>query len=73
VDNDLLHQIAGDEMCRDYVRHSELRLKTDREKARIIAGFKGQYVAVVFDDGRLDYLVDRQKLLEQFAVQSLKA
>jgi hypothetical protein len=73
VNNDLLQQIAGDEMCRDYVRHSELRLKTDMEKARIIAGFKGQYVAVVFDDGRLDYLVDRQKLLEQLAVQSLKA
>ena len=68
----LLRNIAGDELQTESIAISELRAKSDREKAVIIANMEGQYVPVVNHEGRFEYLIDRYKLLEKFAIQTLK-
>jgi len=48
-----------------YVRGTELRAKSGKERLKILFDFEGAFVAVVNDDRRLEYLVDRNVLLNQ--------
>jgi hypothetical protein len=68
----LLRDIAGDELQTESVTISELRAKSDRDKTLIIANMEGRYVPVVNHEGRFEYLIDRHKLLERVAIQTLK-
>ena len=72
VGNLLLEQIAGKELHTVSVCSSILDTKSDRDKAVIIANMEGRYVPVVNHEGRFEYLIDRCKLLEKVAIQTLK-
>jgi hypothetical protein len=67
ISSEELEQILTDDCYTSTIRSSELRSKNTSEQLRSFLSVSGRFVAVVGDDQRFEYLVDRDVLLEQVA------
>jgi hypothetical protein len=63
--SEALERMLGEDLNRSCVRSSELRPKNGTDHLRMFLAAPGQFQAVVEDDRRFEYLLDRQVLLEQ--------
>ena len=60
-----IESMLGEDLNRSYLRSSELRSKRGADQVRMFLATPGQFQAVVGDDGRFEYVLDREVLLEQ--------
>jgi hypothetical protein len=62
-----LEDMLGADFHSDGVRLSDLRWRAPNERQRILLSIPDRFVAVVRDDQRFEFLVDRNVILEQAA------
>ncbi|MGH9871287.1 MAG: hypothetical protein ACRD9S_02340 [Pyrinomonadaceae bacterium] len=67
INSEGLEQLLGNDLHDSAVRSSELRSRTQKERLRIVLSLPERFQAVVKDDQRFEYLLDRSVLLEQVA------
>ncbi len=65
-----LEEVLGNDLNRSSVSADRLKSKNDSEQLRMILSEPAEFVAVIADNQRLDYLLDRNALLEQFAAKA---
>ncbi|HPH34258.1 MAG TPA: hypothetical protein PLU94_02090 [Methanoregulaceae archaeon] len=65
IDADKLEEILGNGLFRPAVSEHDLDSMNVRERVRKILSYPYRFVAVTSENGRFEYLVDRNKLIEQ--------
>jgi hypothetical protein len=71
VNGQLLEQMASGNLQTDYLRSDVLRTKPTNMQNSLIAAMTGCFSAVIDDQCRFEYLIDRRLLLEKYAIQTL--
>ena len=67
IGSEPLEGMLGNDLHSSTIRSSELRSKNQKERLRFLLSLPKRFLAVVEDDYRFEYLVDRSVLLEQVA------
>lgn len=67
ISGEKLEELLGGDLNTSMVRSTELRSKNIAEQLRAFLSVPERFVAVITDDQRFEYLVDRRILLEQVA------
>jgi hypothetical protein len=67
IDAGKLEDLLGTDLCRSSVRLSDLKSLSKSEKLRAFLSLPNRFVAVTSENGRFEYLIDRDVLLEEVA------
>ena len=67
IKSEALEELLGEDFHTSAVRTADLKVKETAEQLREILATPGRYVAVTGEEGRFEYLIDRNLLLEQVA------
>jgi hypothetical protein len=62
-----LEEMLGGDLNRSTARSADLKGRSANEQLRVLLAEPSEFVAVVADDQRFDYLLDRSVILEQVA------
>jgi hypothetical protein len=65
ITGELLEKRLGNSLNKGYIRSSELRAKPAKEQLSLIVAIPDSFIAVITDDYRFEYMLDRTRLIEQ--------
>jgi hypothetical protein len=72
LNSSLLQEVLSSRLITASIRENELLAKTEAEQGRLIAAHRGRYVALTHDDGRFSRLINRDTLMQEVAVATLR-